>query len=192
MSPLFVAAVSRVILGERPHPFAWLAALLALFGVALIFSNGLTQGNWLGSAVAIAVALCFAGQTVTLRRYRHFDMMPAICIGGMLAFISAGLFGGGLGMPIFAIALLAAMGAVQLAIPLILYARSARYVPAATLSLIALLDAILNPFWSWLGVGETPSLETVLGGVVILTAVALSIFAGRALGLEKEPAKSSN
>jgi drug/metabolite transporter (DMT)-like permease len=184
MSPLFVAAASGLVLRERPHMATWAAALLALFGVFLIFQDGLERGNWLGSAVAILVAICFAGQTVTLRRFRNVDMVPAICLGGFIAFLLAGIFGGGLSVAPSDIALLTFMGPVQLAIPLILFARSARYVQAATLSLISLLDAVLNPFWSWLGVGEIPTLGAVLGGAIILGAVGVSIIAGQRTALD--------
>jgi drug/metabolite transporter, DME family len=182
MAPLFVAAASGLILRERPPLAIWAAALLALFGVFMIFHDGLERGNWLGSSVAIFVAICFAGQTVTLRRFRNVDMVPAICFGGFIAFLVAGLFGGGLKVALSDIALLAVMGPVQLAIPLILFARSARYVQAATLSLISLLDAVLNPFWAWLGVGEIPTPQAVLGGTIILGAVGLSIIAGQHFG----------
>src|ERR1044071_1411001 len=47
--------------------------------------------------------------------------------------------------------ILALRGPVQLAVPLILFARGARKVAAATLSLIALLDTVLNPLWAWMG-----------------------------------------
>jgi drug/metabolite transporter, DME family len=186
MSPLFVAAMSGLFLGERPHAVIWIAAISALFGVVLIVGDGFERGNWLGSVVAIAVALCFAGQTVTLRRYRSVDMMPAICMGGLMVF-AAGLFGGGFSVPLSDIGLLAIMGPVQLAIPLILFARSAQYVQATTLSLIALLDAVFNPFWSWLGVGEIPTAGAFIGGSIILGAVALSIIAGKRFGIQSEP-----
>jgi len=187
MSPLFVAAMSGLFLGERPHAMIWIAAFSALFGVVLIVGDGFERGNWLGSVVAIAVAMCFAGQTVILRRYRNLDMMPAICVGGLLVFAVAGMFGDGFSVSLSDIGLLGIMGPVQLAIPLILFARGARYVQAATLSLIALLDAVLNPFWSWLGVGETPTAGAFIGGSIILGAVALSIIAGRRFGFQNEP-----
>jgi hypothetical protein len=40
------------------------------------------------------VALTVAGQTALLRRFRELDMVPAICVGGVLVFLIAGLFGG--------------------------------------------------------------------------------------------------
>ena len=48
------------------------------------------------------------------------------------------------------------MATVQLAIPLIFYIKGARSVPAVTLTLIAMLDAVINPLWPWIFVGENP------------------------------------
>ncbi|MGH6873372.1 MAG: DMT family transporter [Aestuariivirgaceae bacterium] len=183
LAPLFVAAAGSVFLGERTGTTSWIAALVALLGAAIIFHDGLMSGTWLGSLVAILVALCFAGQTLVLRHYRSFDMMPAVCLGGLAVFLSAALLAGGLSVPPSSIAVLAAMGPVQLAIPLILFARGARHVQATTLSLIALLDVVLNPFWSWIGVGEAPAGSAVVGGAIIVGAVVMSILAGERLTL---------
>lgn len=181
LAPLFVAAAGSVFLGERTGTATWIAAVVALLGAAIIFHDGLTNGAWLGSFVAILVALCFAGQTLVLRRYRRFDMMPSICLGGLIVFFSAALFTGGLSASPAQIAVLALMGPVQLAIPLIFFAKGARHVQATTLSLIALLDVVLNPFWSWMGVGEAPTRSAVAGGAIIVGAVAMSILAGERL-----------
>ena len=181
LAPLFVAAAGSVFLGERTGTATWIAAVVALLGAAIIFHDGLTNGAWLGSFVAILVALCFAGQTLVLRRYRRFDMMPSICLGGLIVFFSAALFTGGLSASPAQIAVLALMGPVQLAIPLIFFAKGARHVQATTLSLIALLDVVLNPFWSWMGVGEAPTRSAVAGGAIIVGAVVMSILAGEKL-----------
>jgi drug/metabolite transporter (DMT)-like permease len=178
-SPLFTAVMGRVLTGEKPGAAAWAAALLALGGVAIILKDGLEAGHWLGSFTSILVAASFAGQTVMLRRFRSFDMVPAICLGGFTAFLVSGFLGGGLSVPLADVLLLCLMGPLQLGIPLILFARGARYVPAVTLSLIALLDTVLNPAWSWLGAGEVPSPVAIIGGAIIIAAVLLSIIAGR-------------
>jgi drug/metabolite transporter (DMT)-like permease len=178
-SPLFAAVLGRFLIGERTSAASWAAAMLALGGVAIIVNNDLEAGHWLGSLTSVLVAASFAGQTVMLRRFRAFDMVPAICIGGFAVFLFAGFFGDGFAVPPVAVLLLCLMGPLQLGIPLILYARSARHVPAVTLSLVALLDAILSPAWSWLGAGEIPSASAMIGGAIIIGAVLLSIAAGR-------------
>ena len=181
-SPLFTGLLSPWVTGEKPGWAAWFAAVLALVGMAVIAKDGLEAGNWLGIAVSLLVPFCFAMQTLTLRRYRAVDMTPAICLGGAMAFFGAGFagyffqVGGGFEVPLKYVALLALMALVQLAIPLIFYAKGARSVPAVTLSLIAMLDAVLNPLWPWIIVNEVPETAAFVGGSVIIVAVLLSIF----------------
>jgi drug/metabolite transporter (DMT)-like permease len=77
------------------------------------------------------------------------------------------------------------MGIVQLAAPLVLFVRAARYVPAVQLSLIALLDVVFNPLWAWIGVGEAPGPSAVLGGGIIVGAVLISILLPRWLATRR-------
>jgi drug/metabolite transporter (DMT)-like permease len=76
--------------------------------------------------------------------------------------------------------LLAAMATLQLAIPLVFYIKGARSVPAVTLTLIAMLDAVINPMWPWFFVGEKPGEAAFWGGGIIVGAVLISVF-GRKL-----------
>lgn len=177
IAPLFAATLSPLVTGERASLMTWIAALIALGGVAVIVHDGLTTGRYLGDLLAVLVALSFAVQTLALRRYRNLELMPAMAAGGFVVFVLAALFGGGLSVPPHEIALLSIMGPVQLAIPILLYARGARSVPGVTLTIIVMLDVVLNPLWTWIGVGETPSAESLVGGAIIIGAVALSVAA---------------
>lgn len=178
-APIFSALLSRIVTGESPSPATWVAALMALAGVAYLVQDGFEAGNFLGNLAALATALSFACQTVTLRRYRDVDLVPAMCVGGFAVFLVAGLVGNGFAVPAGDVLVLALMGPAQLALPIILFVRSARSVPAVAMSLIALLDVVLNPLWSWIGVGETPTFDDAIGGGVIVAAVILSIVYGR-------------
>jgi drug/metabolite transporter (DMT)-like permease len=178
LSTIFTAFLSFRVTGERVSAIVWVAAPLALLGVVVIMNADLTSGHWIGNILALFVALSFAGLTVSLRRYRTFDMVPAICLGGFLIFVVAGLFKGAFHIPARSLPILILMGPIQLSIPLILFVRGVRSVPAVTLSLIVLLDVVLNPFWTWIGTGEIPSLQTAFGVAMILAAVTLSIVGG--------------
>jgi drug/metabolite transporter (DMT)-like permease len=187
LSPIFAGILSPWITHERPTVASWAAAFLALGGVAVIAWEGVNAGNVIGILVSLLVPLSFACQTVMLRRYRGFDMVPAICVGGFVTFFLAGAMGyvfgghpgGGFQVPLQQMLLLALMGPLQLSIPLIWYAKGAKAVPAVTLSLVAMLDVVLNPLWSWLGAGETPTRSAFIGGSIILGAVLISIFGDR-------------
>lgn len=183
-APVFTGLLSPWTTGEKPGASAWLAALMALAGVSFIARHELSMGNLAGILISLMVPICFAGQTLALRRYRDVDMVPAICLGGFLTFFAAGFLGflaghagGGFDIEPRELLILAAMGPLQLSIPLIFYAKGAKSVPAITLSLIVMLDAVINPLWSWLGAGERPDSSAFIGGAVIISAVLLSIFA---------------
>lgn len=191
-SPLFAGLLSRWITGERPSIYAWLAALVAIAGTVVIAWNGIQTGQMSGLLLCFGVPLTFAAQTLLLRRYRAYDMMPAICAGGVLSFLVAGI------VSLFSFAgpsafdidfhdffLLMLMGPVQLAIPLVFYGLGAKTVQGVTLALLAMMDAVINPFWSWLFAGEIPERSSIIGGAIILLAVALSV-AGQAWQNKRE------
>lgn len=185
-APLVAALLSPWVTNERPGVEAWIAAILALVGIVVIAWDGINAGLGVGLVFAMFIPLTFAGQTLALRRYRDVDMVPAICVGGFVSFVLAGLLGfaaghagGGFVVPGREIVLLAVMALVQLAIPLILYTYGARSVPAVTLTLLSMLDAILNPLWTWLIVNERPEKPAIIGGAIIMAAVLLAIFGAR-------------
>jgi drug/metabolite transporter (DMT)-like permease len=187
-SPVFTGLLSPWATRERPGLAAWAAAAMAAVGVTIIAWNGLEAGNAIGILVAVCMTFTFASQTLTLRRFRDVDMTPAICVGGFATFLFAGFFGfiagnelGGFKVSLREMLLLAAMGPLQLSIPLVFFIKGARSVPAITLSLIAMLDAVLNPLWPWLVVGEVPERSAFIGGSVIIAAVLLSIFGNQLL-----------
>lgn len=182
-SPIFTGLLSPWVTGEKPGIAAWISAFLAMTGVGIIAWNGLEGGKLVGILVSICVPVSFAIQTLALRRYRNIDMVPAICTGGFVTFFAAGFLGflaghagGGFEVKAHDVLLLAVMGPLQLSIPLIFYAKGAKSVPAITLSLIVMLDAVVNPLWPWLFVGEIPEPSAFIGGGVIVGAVLISIF----------------
>lgn len=188
MSPLITGLLSPWLTNEKPSLFIWLAAVMALVGAGIIGYNGLETGNALGIAISFGVPITFAIQTLLLRRHRTLDLMPAICMGGFLAFLGCGTAGwlltdtSGFTLDFKSMGLLMLMGPLQLAIPLIFYGKGARYVSAATLSVLSMLDAVLNPLWPMLFVGEVPERLTVIGGATIVGAVMLSIFGAHYYG----------
>ncbi|HEY2889059.1 MAG TPA: EamA family transporter, partial [Dongiaceae bacterium] len=135
-------------------------------------------GSWVGTVMALGVAFCFAGQSVSLRWFRNIDMVPAICIGAAGMTILLTLFHGLPALSQHDLLLIGAMAAVQLALPLYLFAVGARYVPAVLATLINLLDVLFNPFWTWLGVGEQPTGNAAMGGALIVGAVFIAVVYG--------------
>lgn len=180
-SGLFAAVLARVWLGERTRLVFYLATVVALAGVGVIaFSERNASVSGLaGSLVALVMALCFAGQSVALRRYSDQGMEPAMVAGGLSIFVLVSLFGTLAPVAGSTIALLFLMGAVQLALPMVLYMRGARHVPVTQMVLITMSDAFLNPLWVWMAFGELPAAGVFWGGALILGAIGSTTLQSR-------------
>jgi len=174
-APVFAAVLAWLLLGERSGVIAWMATGVALLGIYVLFRDQVGAGDRFGNTVALIVAFAFAGQTVALRKYRSTDLLPAMCIGGLMVCAAMPALGEEFAIDLHDLLLILVMGVVQLAVPIVLYVRAARYVPAMPMTLISLLDVVFNPLWAWLGVGEAPSSSAVVGGGFIVAAVLLVV-----------------
>ncbi len=173
-SGLFAAVLARIWLGERTRLVFYLATIVALAGVVVIaFSERNASVSGLaGSMVAMVMALCFAGQSVALRRYSALGMEPAMIAGGSAVFLLVFLLVGLAPVTWPVLLTLLLMGALQLALPMVLYMRGARHVQVTQMVLITMADAFLNPLWVWMVHGELPALGVFWGGALILGAIA--------------------
>ena len=184
-SPFFVAVLSYWALGERVRAATWLAMVIALSGIALMVAGGLIIGTIAGNLLALAASVSFAGFNVLLRRGRHADMMPCVVIAGVIAAAVAGVAvaveaGTSSGFVLGArdLGLCMAMGAGQVGLGLTLLTLGARHVPAVELALLAMTELVLAPLWVWLGVGEVPSVYTLVGGAIIMSAISFQALSG--------------
>ena len=180
-SCLFAALLARVWLGERIRAVFYLAIALAMAGVAFIAlgERNTSVGGFAGSLVALLVALCFAGQSVALRRYQALAMEPSMIVGGLGVFAAVALILGLAPVAGSTLAILLFMGTLQLALPMVLFMRGARHVGAVQMVLITMADAFLNPLWVWIVHGELPATAVYWGGALILAAIAVTTFTGR-------------
>jgi drug/metabolite transporter (DMT)-like permease len=71
-----------------------------------------------------------------------------------------------------------AIGAVLLALGMVMYTLGSKVIPAAELTLLSLIEVLLAPMWVFLFLGETASAATFAGGGVLLAAVALNAVMG--------------
>ena len=68
------------------------------------------------------------------------------------------------------------------ALPFVLVTIAPRFITAAEVNLFFLLETILGPLWVWLVIKEQPSIETIIGGAIIIFTIAIH----SALSLKKQ------
>ena len=136
-----------------------------------------------GSLAALGSAFGFAIFTVALRWGRTGEMLPAVFLSGLFAIIITLVICVSLQLPLSLSpndgVISTGMGVFQVGAGLILYTLGSRSLPAAELALLSLAEVLLGPIWVWLFLGETASLNTLIGGMVLLAAIAGNALSGK-------------
>lgn len=173
-APFFAALLGRAVLGERTTTATWIAMAVAAGGIAVMVWQGVSVGGLFGNLMGLLTALGFAAFSVALRAGRAVDMMPAICVAGVIsaALAAAVVYGSGasLAISVHDLVLCLGYGAV-ITLGLAIYTLGSRALPAAELTLLSLTEVLLGPVWVWLGVGEVPHRLTIIGGAILTGAI---------------------
>jgi drug/metabolite transporter (DMT)-like permease len=75
------------------------------------------------------------------------------------------------------------LGIVQIALAYVLLTGAVGRLPTLHVSLLLLIEPVLNPLWTWIVQGENPGMATIAGGAIIVTAAGLQVaWDSRALG----------
>lgn len=185
ISPFLSAILGLWILRERIPGVTWFAMLIALIGMGVMFYGNSGGGTVVGTMLALYSAFCFSCYAVLLRWGQDTEMSAAIIWNGLFLIAITALVLS-LPTPLRAVAgleqfwigwsnllVVSAMGMVPLTLGLILFTAGSRSVPAAQLSLIALIEPTLAPLWAWLAADELPPLWTFAGGAVIVVAIVI-------------------
>jgi len=173
-APVLVYLFSRLVLGEKiPRPNA-LALAVSMVGVGFISADSAGEPEMSGVLLALLSGVLFALYMVNLQRVKEFSatyvtwLNNLVCALLLLPFVKARL-----ALSTDQLLIVAIMGAVQLGLPYFLFSRGLRSIPLQEAALIALVEPVLNPVWVALIIGEIPSFATLLGGAMILAALAV-------------------
>jgi len=177
-APFMAAVLGWIVLRERVRPATWIMMSVALAGIAIMVFHGVQSGRLLGNLVALGTPISFAIMLVALRRAGHRDMLPAICLAGVVGAALGFAMSDTLVLSRHDLALCLFLGVFQYAGGFILITLGARYLPAAEVALLSLAEVVLAPIWVWIGVGEVPAALTLVGGGIVLAAVVTQALAG--------------
>ncbi len=178
LTPVIAATLSHVLLRERVHPYTWAATLAAFVGAAIIGSEGLRSGNWMGDGLAFASAFCSAS-IFTIIRASGRKVATSLALGSLVsALIAAAFFKvtpssllaeGAFGLPAWT--WLALNGLIAIPLATVMLARGPRVLPSADVSMFFMLETVLTPVWVWLLFGEIPNEKVRLGGAIVVVAL---------------------
>jgi drug/metabolite transporter (DMT)-like permease len=174
ISPLLTVICAWLMLKDPVPLRTWLAGAAASAGIAWMFASSMNDaGHMGGMLVALLVPIASALNLVALRAsHARVELIPAIMLGGLLSACIALPMALPFSATMKDLFLLALLGVFQLGLPCMLLVVASRHLLAPELALLGLLEVVLGPLWAWLGAGEVPARTTLLGGAVVLAALA--------------------
>jgi len=178
--PFIAAIIGYIFLKESLRKMTFISMIIAFFGVIIMIYNDSLGGSSLGAIIGFISASGFAVYTVTIRWRPMTPKFTTVFLAGTICAIFSFLMLGSSFesfaiMPIVNIYLSLLHGCI-VASGLILYSLGAKYLPAAELALLSLMEVVGGVLWVWIpafGINEVPSLATIIGGVIITCAVVL-------------------
>ena len=176
LAPMLSAILGALFLKESPDKKTWIAILVTFVACLYIFHDSLKLGNLYGDIFGFITAFGLACNATLARYAKDKDLVPSAVIGKLCVAIFAFFFVESfelLGKDLVYIPLMCVM---CVAIPFVLVTIAPRFITGAEVNLFFLLETILGPIWVWLVVKEQPSLETIMGGSVIILTIAIHSF----------------
>jgi drug/metabolite transporter (DMT)-like permease len=189
-APLYVLLLAPLLLGERSRLRDFLAVAAVLGGMAFILFSGAAApdsrfsaaSHRLGTAMAVASGVAFAGTMLALRKWRDGSGVLAAAWGNFLtaalALPAVFLLPRGFAIPEAGTgAQIMFLGVFQIGIAYWLFQKSLQILPASEASILALAEPVACPLWTFLILAEPPSSGALWGGGLIVAALALHSWA---------------
>ena len=176
IAPMLSAVLGLILLKENPDKKTWIAIIITCLSAIYIFHDSLQLGNFFGDIFGFVTALGLAMGFVVVRSAKNKNLVPAAVLGKLSVAIIAVFFVKNFELIETDIIIVPLMCILCVAIPFVLLTIAPRFITAAEVNLFFLLETVLGPLWVWLVIKEQPTLETIVGGAIIILTISIHSF----------------
>ncbi len=173
-TPLCAAVLAWFVLREVPDKRTSLAIVIGAVGVLIAAVGGVSGGSPIGMALAVLTTVALAAQFTMLRRWSQVDNVAAVFVGSFFMAIIGFTFADPLAMEGMSLFWASILGLFLTPVAFTLVTIGPRYIGAAEVSLLMLLETALGPLWVWMVMGEVPATTALIGGAIIVLAILVS------------------
>ena len=183
-APIYLLVLEPIFLKTKFEPRNVITIIFCIVGMILFFFGRLEIGNIYGNIIAIGSGICFAFFALLIKWKKQAgksgNTLHTVIIGNALVSITTFL----IILPNFSLtsiqtSSLIYMGVFQIGISYMIFNEGIKYVSATESMIIAMMEAIFNPIWVLIGIGEVPSIYSIIGGVIIFSAIIWRSFVNR-------------
>ena len=173
LAPMLSAIISLFFLNEYPDQKTWVAIIITTLAVIYIFYDAIDAGDFLGNFLGLICATGLAVNAVIIRSAKKISLVPSAMIGKLFVALFALFFVDQIKLENNDLIIIPVMCMVCIAVPFVCVTLAPRYITAPEVNLFFLLETIFGPFWVWLVIKEQPSIETIIGGSIIIITIAI-------------------
>ena len=176
-APLYVLILEPLFYKEKFRQRDLVTVVICVAGMSLFFVGKLRPQDVTGNILALASGLCFAGYFLLLRhsRAREVNRASSVIYGNLLVVLICAPAGIAALKSISGTDALsvAYLGVVQIGVAYTLFTLGmSRGIRSLDAGIVGYIEPVLNPVWVFLFIGERPSKWALLGGIIIVGAVA--------------------
>ena len=176
LAPMLSAILGAIFLKEMPSKGTWIAIFITFLAALFIFYDSLQVGNLFGNIMGFITAAGLAVNAVLIRYAKDRDLLPSAVMGKLGVAVFAFFFVENFNFNGTDQIYIPVMCIICVALPFVLVTIAPRFIPAEEVNLFFLLETIIGPIWVWLVVKEQPTLETIIGGAVIIITLGIHSF----------------
>lgn len=175
-APIYLLVLEPLFLKTKFEKRNLIALIFCLAGMILFFFGRLDFSNIQGNLIAIGSGISFALFSLFLKWKKQLHKSESTIVYIVAGNILVCLFClpvvyGRLALDITQLSILLFMGVFQIGISYMIFNEGIKYISATESMIIAMLEAVLNPIWVFIGVGEVPTVYSIIGSVIILLAI---------------------
>ncbi len=172
-APVYVALMAGWLLREKPTRLDWAAIAVIFFGMLLFFQDQVSAGGVLGNLMGLGSGITLAAFAICMRSQKDEAPFGSVLIGNIITAVVGIPFMLGSVPDASGIMGLAMLGVFQLGLSYVLYSVAIKELTALEVTLLSAIEPVLNPFWVFLIMGESPGLYALVGGAIIFVGVTL-------------------
>lgn len=173
-APIYVLIFEPIFNKTKYERINIITVAVCVLGMILFFVGKLEPGHLEGNFVALISGITFAAFFLGMKQNDHKYQQSSIFWGNVLVAMICIPFLTSIELISFSdVWMVSFLGVFQIAIAYAFFASGLKRIYAVEASIISMIEPVLNPVWVFIGYGEVPSLEAIIGGLIILTAIVV-------------------
>ena len=169
--PLVSALISFLAFRTKTPLRTFIAIFFVFVGLGVILFNDLALGNLEGNLYAFGCVFAFTSMLFIFEKDKEVNRLACFGTGTLMSALLSLLFAPTLVVDSFSLGLIAFMGFILTPLSRAYIGAGTKVLPSVEVALLTIIEPVLAPIWVWLFIDEKPHINTLIGGVIILTTL---------------------